>query len=818
MLRFVVAAGLFLCCGMPSGVGEAADTAENIALGKTYTLFPSPSYALSTDPDDKVQLTDGQTTTAYFWTQPGTVGWQSVAYAAVTVDLGKVEPIGRAAFTTAAGVAGVTWPMAAYVLTSDDARTWKNAGDLVAIDHSSRGPWPEKYAIRRVSGELQTRGRYVQLVIIPLPGAPYLFTDEIEVFRGAEELLSKAPSGEVVTPEGIYQQGRIARSIRHRLEEDAAGIEKAIRESELPDAEQRALLEKLASIRREGERLQPPHSTEGFQAVLPLNDVHARLFGLQAEFWRRNVSNAGRELALRPALPWDPVELCGPIPASDARQAVEIHAMRGEYRSAAVNLYHGGTSPVEVRLRFEGIPPALARCLTVHEVAWTDTAQGVPIAAALPEARRDGRDWIVTAKPGIVRQVWLTFHPADVEPGDYRGTMTFVAAGEDPSPLPLRIRVWPLTFPAETTLWLGGWSYTDGRGSYGISTANRAAFLAHLQNRFVNAPWATGAVMPVSQIAAAGDKLDTARFDDWIAQWPDAKAYLVFLAVGNYSGVSRSAGPLKPGTPEFHRAVGTWISAWVRHLRTKGIEPSRLALLIHDEPHEGTDTGPLIAWAKAIQEAEPEVLIWEDPTYRDPHLAPSELFEVCDILCPNRPMWLDQSKQFADFYLDQQQRGRTLHLYSCSGPAKLLDPYSYHRLQAWHAWHIGAKGSFFWAFGDNSGASSWNEYFAKAGPFTPLFLDEKTVTAGKHMEAIRESVEDYEYFVMLERAVERAKAAGRKDGVAQAEALLKTGPQRVLEASGAGEIRWHEPKDRSLADSVRIEVLEALATLERPPQ
>ena len=37
---------------------------------------------------------------------------------------------------------------------------------------------------------------------------------------------------------------------------------------------------------------------------------------------------------------------------------------------------------------------------------------------------------------------------------------------------------------------------------------------------------------------------------------------------------------------------------------------------------------------------------------------------------------------------------------------------------------VGGQGSFYWAFGDNSGASSWNEYFAKAGPFTPLFLDD----------------------------------------------------------------------------------------------
>jgi hypothetical protein len=260
--------------------------------------------------------------------------------------------------------------------------------------------------------------------------------------------------------------------------------------------------------------------------------------------------------------------------------------------------------------------------------------------------------------------------------------------------------------------------------------------------------------------------------------------------------------------------VGEWITAWVRHLAGKGISADRLGLLILDEPNESSDARPIAAWARAIHAAQPKVLIWEDPTYADPRKGPRELFEACDILCPNRPMWLAGGKPFEQFYLDQKRRGRTLQFYSCSGPAKLLDPYSYYRLQAWHCWHVGGTGSFFWAFGDNSGSSSWNEYLATAGPFTPLFLDRDTVTPGKQMEAIRESVEDYESLVMLRDAVKRAKAAGRDDAaVAAAERLLSAGVADVLAAPGADQIFWHAPKDRTKADAVRVKVLEALAAL-----
>ena len=202
----------------------------------------------------------------------------------------------------------------------------------------------------------------------------------------------------------------------------------------------------------------------------------------------------------------------------------------------------------------------------------------------------------------------------------------------------------------------------------------------------------------------------------------------MFLAVADYGGaIQGSLGGATLGTPEFDHRVGTWIKAWVAHLRSKGIQPDQLGLLIHDEPHEGSDIGPLVAWARAIRAAEPEVLIWEDPTYRDPAKAPAELFEACNVLCPNRPMWLEGGEAVRPV-LPPTASGRARRCSSTPAPARpgCSIPYAYYRLQAWQCWQEGATGSFFWAFSDNGGASSWNEYFATAGPFTPLFLDDTT--------------------------------------------------------------------------------------------
>src|SRR5574340_17438 len=177
----------------------AAEQAGNIASGKKYTLFPAPNYTHCTDPGDAVQLTDGKTTEDYFWTQPGTVGWQGVEYAMVTIDLERVESIAGLSFRTAAGVAGVQWPGAIHVLTSDDGNAYRDAGDLVAMDLKAHGPWPKGYAIRRLfAGDLRMRGRFVRLLMLPAADSAFTFVDEIEVLRGSPELLHGEPAGEPV--------------------------------------------------------------------------------------------------------------------------------------------------------------------------------------------------------------------------------------------------------------------------------------------------------------------------------------------------------------------------------------------------------------------------------------------------------------------------------------------------------------------------------------------------------------------------------------------------------------------------------------------
>jgi len=186
------------------------------------------------------------------------------------------------------------------------------------------------------------------------------------------------------------------------------------------------------------------------------------------------------------------------------------------------------------------------------------------------------------------------------------------------------------------------------------------------------------------------------------------------------------------------------------------------------------------------------------------------------VLCPNRVQMLSEGKHFEDFYRKQKSEGRRLELYSCSGPMHLLDPYSYVRLQAWTAWDMGAEATSFWAFGDTGGGNPWNPYAAPGVNYAPMFLASDSVTPGKHMEALRESVEDFEYFVMFKDAI--AKTKPNNPVLPKAKELLKTGARRVLDAENANKLNWSDDKNRWIAEEVRLEILETLVALQYSTQ
>ena len=250
---------------------------------------------------------------------------------------------------------------------------------------------------------------------------------------------------------------------------------------------------------------------------------------------------------------WDPVLLIG-TPDTEAKLAVDVHLMRREHRAGAFNISNSSDEPMPVSFRLSGLPGGdNPEYVTVHEVIWTDTRRGVPVAAALPEATAENDLYTVTVPAGMTRQVWLTFHPVNVEPGTYEGEVVVesVSGGKR---FPVRMHLYPLDFPEKQTLHFGGWDYT-GRISPSrlITEQNRLEFIEHLRERRVDSPWGLKLVLPRGTHDAKGAMTappSTDYFDAWIELWPDAAQYMVFAKVGD------NFESLPMGTLEFNTGSG----------------------------------------------------------------------------------------------------------------------------------------------------------------------------------------------------------------------------------------------------------------------
>ena len=178
MRRNCVCVLVLLTAVVVAGMARAQGP-ENIAPGAACTFSPAPNYAHCTDPDDAKQLTDGQYVQGHFWTQPGTVGWSGCGQVIITLDLGADKPISGLSFSTAAGVAGVTWPRSIGVLVAGEDGLFHDAGDLVTLSAQKAAPPAGGYANHRfTTAALHTHGRKVALVVF---GDAFIFCDEIEV-------------------------------------------------------------------------------------------------------------------------------------------------------------------------------------------------------------------------------------------------------------------------------------------------------------------------------------------------------------------------------------------------------------------------------------------------------------------------------------------------------------------------------------------------------------------------------------------------------------------------------------------------------------
>jgi hypothetical protein len=357
---------------------------------------------------------------------------------------------------------------------------------------------------------------------------------------------------------------------------------------------------------------------------------------------------------------------------------------------------------------------------------------------------------------------------------------------------------------------------------------NLAAVVKFLQESGVTAPWARsdwrndGTFPRPGRGIDAFDKdgnfvgpLDFSAFDQWVAMWPDAKYYMFHaIAWWDYAGGGTKEWKVDP---EMQRRLGIVMKKWAEHMRSKGIDPNKIVLLLVDEPIHTWQADLTNGWAKAIKEAVPEFKIFVDPmiqpkSYTDPSYL--KMFDYCDIITPGTDYSYHHHGQPAvDFYDQYRKKGKIMGFYACAQNPSEGEAIRYFRLQQVACWKIsgGAPESWagYWAFCDMRGVKPWNQLAGSdlERNWCQAYLDTKGATDGKHWLAIFEGVNDYEYFLTLKnRIAELEKAGQTSEALTAAKKVLAEVPEEII----AGV---REKDDVNAIDAGRLKVLSALISL-----
>lgn len=782
----------------------------NIALGKTVTFNTNPNYGPSNDPDDIKQLTDGKYVSADalqktgnagpIWLQKGTVGWFKAPPIIITIDLGSEQPISGVSYSTAAGSSDVTWPQALFVAVSDDNKTWHAAGDLLYLSHKENGlPPTQGYApFRFGTHDLHTKGRYVALVVQQYP---YIFADEIEVYKGNEAWLNEPATGSIIPDLKNWVKDALGPSmVLHRVQQDADAVRAEVNESHLAAAQKSNLAAQLDTDVAAASKIEtlPPD----FKAILPLNDEHRDVLAIH-----------GKLLAAQGFSPltvwkqhryqWLPLVA---VPSTQAPAQLNITMLGNQFRSDALLLTNASDKPQRATLQLKAAPRGAQNgWLQVSSVAWTDTAQGVPVADALLPVQPHDNAYSFDIPAGMTRKVWLTVDSSKVPAGEYKSTFN-VAAGSRHSTVPFTLNVSPVAMQ-KPRMALSVWDYTNVPTYGGLTLKNRDAAMALMRSHYVDTPWATGIALPRPEAAAFDaqgnlkDKLDFSNMDQWIAMWPGARRYYVFANVGNsFAGV-------KMGTPLFDQRVGSWAMALSAHMRQLGLQPKQLGILLVDEPYSDAQDAIIAAWAKAINATAPELTLFEDSAWaRSDQTKIQEAITRVDLLCFQIPIYEAGGNALKTYVQGLRSQGKELWLYQATGPVRWYDPQRSYRQLAWYSFSIGGSGESLWAFGDTGGApTSWNEY-ATYMTYAPAFIDKDTVYDSIHWDAAREGVEDYEELAMLRDAINDSHNAAWKQ---HAQQILDDAVKAITQTWDANR-DWQKKTDPDLTDTQLQKVQEIL--------
>ncbi len=776
----------------------AAIAAENLALHKSYTMKPRPTYKFCTDDADAIQLTDGKALGSY-WANKSTVGWQYVKTPVdIIIDLGRTGFIQEIRIhTTGGGLSGVEFPRQVFGFVSPDNKNFELAG-VAGTNQTAglRGDTPKRIPIVLHVKNINKTARFVKILLEP-EGA-FLFLDEIEVIGSlvtVDSTASKAKSNRFkpTNPQDVFASIEKKEQLKRNL---AATIETLHRKDiTFPRDFTSGILSELASI-------------ETDISKSDMNDASLDMFRNKLGLARAKIYRTFYNKKEYVCLIADPMEIREEktmllvLPGTPNEISLDI--WRGEYEPAAVNIINCSQKKLQLAVSLSPLsgPNNIVidskSTITVRRAIYVSVKEKGSIADAL--VLQGERPFEI--RPGEIMQIWLSIHNPALKAGTYRGSIGFVADMSEANQYPIKtialnIKVEPFELTTDTKLSTNVSAYPE---HIGIAKKDISECIKDLQEHYTNVFVVHPSRVPYlrRKPAQAGQQDEFRQFGRMIDEHRCyARTFLLFLA-------------FSPWKKDYGR-FGTWMSpawqdefaAWLKNitniLKEHGIGYDRFALYPFDE-WLGAEFYEL---AKLIKTIDPKIRIFASSFGKGPaefyrFQSLIDIWSMSRIVSEKHPGWLEDVKGF----------GKEVWTYRAKGPGKAREPYSFYRLMPWWALQNGLTGVAFWVYADPNSDGSWDDYYAPAGHYGAVYNAERSpvITGGENIipsrrwEAWREGIEDYMYFERLQRAADKITNPAKAMQIRQ---FIKTQVDTVLK----------KPQDYNKAIEARSQINNFLTQL-----
>ncbi|HQE81529.1 MAG TPA: FG-GAP-like repeat-containing protein [Candidatus Hydrogenedentes bacterium] len=443
--------------------------------------------------------------------------------------------------------------------------------------------------------------------------------------------------------------------------------------------------------------------------------------------------------------------------AEDRTEKLEASLCIGEYESLALNLTNVCERSLDVRVLLsnqpapEGfVPLPAAACVELRRAVMVPEYQRAMVADALPLLDQAS---IVNIAPFESQQLWITVNAKGLAAGKYAAQVRLKSIEPDPTELllPLELTVHDLALPRPRPLRFCMWAY-DG----GPLGTDRPEVLSALVEHGATVFFGT---CPQAQCDKDGNltgPLDFTAHDESVARL-SPHGFLLFVSPqGHLQGAPFLSEP-------WRKAFAAYVRAWASHMAELGVDPKLWALYPYDEPSApyAETTINLVEVAKLIREANPDVLIYADPT-SGTTMESVEMYKgLIDIWCPSSELL---SRLGSEMLPVAREHATEIWYYDAPGRAKTLSTLSHYRRWIWYAWNQGFTGAGWWVFAHHGDADRWDGPNTTGNFYATAYDSPHGVVTSRRWEATREGIEDYEYLYLLRGAIRDAEARGVAEG------------------------------------------------------